>query len=690
MRVFVRKMSQIIPDLPEGPLDFYRKKASFDWKKLKVFLDTEEIVKYQNDVHKELQKLSIFKPNIHEGTFDDFRHKSTMQYLHYGDIDLLKMENQFEDLKRPYAALRTMFQLTPSSQIKHSVGDNLFTGVIRTMGTERHQHYADDSADAKIFGCFCLTEIGHGTNTKGMRTTATYDKKKKCFVFHSPDFAAAKCWAGGLGQVATHAVVFAQLVIDGTQYGLHTFLIPIRNPEDMVPFSGVTVGDMGEKIGLNGLDNGFLMFDNYEVSRECLLNKIADVTEEGEYVTPFRDPKKRHGASLGPLSGGRVNIAGVCEAFGSKALTIALRYAGVRKQFGPGDEEVPILEYQTHQHRLIPYLAATYVLKNFNTFFVEKFFQMQLDSIFGNNKNIGPDLGIEIHAISSGSKPLAGWLMMAAIQQCRETCGGHGYLKASGIGDIRNDCDANLTYEGENHVLIQQTSNWLLKFWPQILKREKIATPLESANFLSNGLDILNSKFSCRAEEELRRPENIMSMVQWLVVYLLKETHAKLENFPKDETSQFWAKNNIQVYYAKDLAVAFIEHYFLKKMLETINQSPDGNIKHVLERIFSLYGLWSLQKHTTVFYKGGYASGPNITDFIQNQVLKLCSELKDDAISLVDVIAPPDFILNSVLGHSNGEVYKNLQSAIFRSPHAMSRPSWWQDIVNWKYKKSKL
>ncbi|KAJ8913816.1 hypothetical protein NQ315_003725 [Exocentrus adspersus] len=667
-------MARFLKNFPPGPLDYYRKRASFDWKQMKLFIDTEEITEYEHNVYRELEKYPEYNVNnLTPRSLDERRHLALKQALAYRTIELLSLQSLISDLKRPAASTRIMMQYFPDSTIKYSVTDRLFTSAIVNMGSDRHLHFVSDAEEGKA------TVVMPG----GMRTTATYDVRNKHFILHSPDFEAAKCWTGGLGQCSTHAIVYAKLLLKGVDYGLHAFIVPVRDAKTLLPYPGLKIGDMGEKIGLNGLDNGFVQFNNYKLPRENLLNKFGDVTEDGEYVTPIKDPNKRHGAALGSLSGGRVNIACICEAMGTKAITIAVRYAAIRKQFGPDPhEEIPILEYQTHQYRLLPYLAAVYVLRIFNTFFNEAYFKFSLDNILGNNKDILPDLGVEIHAISSASKPLAGWIMKDAIQECREACGGHGYLKASNIGEIRNDHDANLTYEGENYVLIQQTSNWLLKLWILVLDKNKISTPLHSADFLTDAGHILRQKFAATTTNELCQLESIIPIYQWLVCHLLQMTHNKIESLISSGNSSFWAKNNSQVFYAKSLATVFIQHFFLKQMIEKISEADDLSVKNVLQKICLLYGLWSLDKHVGILYQGGYAHGPDASILIQESILKLCADLKDEAVSLVDAVAAPDFIVNSVLGASDGMVYKHLESAIYSSPYGLERPTWWRDVVN--------
>lgn len=94
----------------------------------------------------------------------------------------------------------------------------------------------------------------------------------------------------------------------------------------------------------------------------------------------------------------------------------------------------------------------------------------------------------------------------------------------------------------------------------------------------------------------------------------------------------------------------------MQKVLETIKKCDDPSIQNVLTKLLSLYGAWSLDKHMSILYQGGYASGPKPTQLIKQGILDLCAQLKPDAVTLVDVIAPHDFFMTSPLGQSDGEV----------------------------------
>lgn len=241
--------------------------------------------------------------------------------------------------------------ICPNLSIKIALGVGLFTNAILAMGTERHMPIFHGAFNREVVTCLAITEISHGSNTKRIRTTATYDPKTQEFIIHTPDFEAAKCWIGNLGKTSTVALAFAILyTADGQNHGLHGFLIPIRDPNTFQPYPGVLVGDIGEKIGLNGIDNGFVMFNNYRIPRINLLNRTGDVTEEGIYESVFTEPSKILGAALESFSAGRLGIMQESSNTISHAVVIAVRYAALRKQFGyeKDGQEVPIIEYQLH------------------------------------------------------------------------------------------------------------------------------------------------------------------------------------------------------------------------------------------------------------------------------------------------------------------------------------------------------
>ena len=238
-----------------------------------------------------------------------------------------------------------------------------------------------------------------------------------------------------------------------------------------------------------------------------MLSKTGDVDDAGNFVSQFKDAKKRMGKSLGALSGGRVSICEIATTYGVKAITIALRYAGSRKQFGPEDSNVefPVIEYQAQQYRLLPHLASIYAVQFFSTYIGKLYGDMTMNMMTGE---VSATAGMEMHALSSAGKPIVAWTVRDVIQECREACGGHGYLKCSRLGDLRNDNDANCTYEGENNILIQQASNFLVNTRAKGWEAFGEFDPSGTTFFLKNGEELKRSKWTWKRIDCAMNPDS--------------------------------------------------------------------------------------------------------------------------------------------------------------------------------------
>ncbi|NXT23755.1 ACOX3 oxidase, partial [Syrrhaptes paradoxus] len=458
----------LLPDFPKGPLCKYRKKASFNWKEMAVLLDGEDIIQLKNRIFSALESDPLF---AHHPGEDLCREKyQELTFLRCKRLFEYNFLTQQEIIENPLKILNMvicigMYDWSPCLQYFLHCGVSTVQKVYLNLS---------------IFGCFALTELSHGTNTKGIRTTATFDRSTREFIINTPDFEAAKFWVGNMGKHATHAVVYAQLYTpDGQCQGLHSFIVQIRDTKTLLPMPGVMVGDIGKKLGQNGLDNGFAMFYNVRIPKENILNIAGDVTAEGEYSSSVKDVKERFSASLGSLSTGRILITAISTTNLKLALSIAIRFSAARRQFGPTDEEeIPVLEYQTQQWRLLPYLAAAYALDYFSKSLFENFVEFYAGLLTKQRSQRQADLGREIHALSAASKPLSSWTAQQAAQECREACGGHGYLAMNRLGEIRNDNDPNCTYEGDNNVLLQQTSNYLMSWMKCIRGKFSLWNPV--------------------------------------------------------------------------------------------------------------------------------------------------------------------------------------------------------------------
>ena len=234
--------------------------------------------------------------------------------------------------------------------VKMTVSLQLAYKTIQNLGTEKHSKWLQRIETGADISCFALTELAHGSNVKGILTTATYDHKAKEFIINTPCKQAMKFWIGGAGKTSNTSVVWAQLIVNGKNQGPHAFIVPLRDRKNHLPLPGVTVGDCGKKEGQDGSDNGFLLFDNVRIPKGNFLNRLSDINDNGEFTSPMASADERFGLSLGGLSTGRIILIGnVCTQL-QQALKIALRFAVLRKQFGNPKENIeqPLIDYQLH------------------------------------------------------------------------------------------------------------------------------------------------------------------------------------------------------------------------------------------------------------------------------------------------------------------------------------------------------
>lgn len=72
-------------------------------------------------------------------------------------------------------------------------------------------------------------------------------------------------------------VCWAQMYINGKCHGVNAFIVPIRNKDTHRMMPGVIVGDCGPKNGFEGIDNGFMIFNNVRIPYDNLLDKFSSI-----------------------------------------------------------------------------------------------------------------------------------------------------------------------------------------------------------------------------------------------------------------------------------------------------------------------------------------------------------------------------------------------------------------------------
>lgn len=147
----------------------------------------------------------------------------------------------------------------------------------------------------------------------------------------------------------------------------------------------------------------------------------------------------------------------------------------------------------------------------------------------------------------------------------------------------------------------------------------------------------------------------IHSCYEWLITYLVQETYNRQQNLLEKGFYKTEARNKSQVYGASVLTRVYAEYNAFKFYCQKLKLTENA-IKEVLEQLGILYGLSNIDKYLSYFYQGGYTTSPFFSHLVKEGILELCQILKNNILGIIDAMAPPDYVVKSVLGKSDGKV----------------------------------
>ncbi|MFC8583915.1 acyl-CoA dehydrogenase [Streptomyces sp. NPDC057217] len=559
------------------------------------------------------------------------------------------------DVGASIAAFETLAFGDLSVLVKTGVQFGLFGGAILHLGTERHHAaHLPDLITGRLMGSFAMTETGHGSNVQALATVARYDAETREFVITTPDDGARKDYIGNAARHAELAVVFAQLEVGGTSEGVHAFVVPVRTGGEVAP--GVRIEDDGRKMGLNGVDNGRIRFDGVRVPREALLNRFADVSPEGVYTSPIENPDRRFFTMLGTLVQGRVSVGGAGVNVAKVALTIAVKYAVRRRQFeaSPGEEEQLLLDYGLHQRRLLPLLARTYALH-----FAQDVVRTQLHEVFSGAED-DPQARRRLESRAAGTKALGTWHATRTVQECREACGGAGYLAVNRFAALKADSDVFTTFEGDNHVLLQLVAKGLLtdhasefEDLDQLgtvryvtgLAVETVMERTSAHKLLERVRDLLPGGDEWDREAGLLDPEYQLAMVRYREEHMLAGVARRLKRGIDQKRDPGAVFSHVQDHVIA-LARAHVERLVLEAFVDRVRAMPEGGNKDALGLLCDLFALSVIEADRAWFMEHGRLTVQR-SKAITREVNDLCRKVRPLAVDLVDAWGVPPEVLRA-------------------------------------------
>jgi alkylation response protein AidB-like acyl-CoA dehydrogenase len=307
--------------------------------------------------------------------------------------------------------IEELAKVDPSVALTVASHNSLCTGHIMLHASEEQKKkYVPDLASGRKLGAWGLTEPGSGSDSGGMKTTATRDGND-WIINGSKTFITQ-------GSVGSTYVIMAVTDRAKGKSSISAFILEKGMP-------GFTIGKKENKLGMRCSDTATLLFENVRVPGANLIGNVGDGFKQ----------------ALRVLDGGRVGIAALSVGIAQGALDASLKYAKERMQFGKSLSDFQGIQWkladmatEIDAARLLTHKAA--------------WMKMQ---------------GMDINLAASQAKYFASEVAVRAANEGVQIHGGYGFIKEFPVEKLYRDVKLMTIGEGTSEVQKMVIARNLLK-----------------------------------------------------------------------------------------------------------------------------------------------------------------------------------------------------------------------------------
>lgn len=249
-----------------------------------------------------------------------------------------------------------------------------------------------------------------------------------------------------------------------------------------------------------------------------------------------------------------------------------------------------------------------------------------------------------LFADSASLKSTCTWKTADLIDECRQSCGGHGYSAYSGFGKGYADHVVQCTWEGDNNILAQNSGRITIQ---KVLSKKQNEGNYKFLNSASSSGITIQDKGDFTIEKLLKSIENVILRISLKCVKHIEKTN--------DWDSIGAEKLTLSKLYACQ--------YMLSKWVVKLNEISNPEILKNLKSLAKVFAITNIETFGIYFLQHGVIES-NVFEELKDYYKVLLSDVRNEVIGLTDSFKLSDYFINSVLGNHNGDIYHNYLNTV--------------------------